>query len=66
MSLDEPDATNRDGSSVIGVYLGKFQSAEEVAVRKQAHLPGSRHVVLAHVQHAKVMIAWLTRRLARI
>ena len=45
-----------------GYQLG----AEEVAVRKKAELPGSRHVVLEHVQHAKVLIAWLTRRIARV
>jgi hypothetical protein len=25
-----------------------------------------RHVVLEHVQHVKVLIAWLTRRIARV
>lgn len=39
------------------------RSAEEVAVRKQSE---SRHVILDRVQHVKVVIAWVTRRLARV
>ncbi len=35
-------------------------------MRKKQGSAGSRHVVLEHVQHAKLMIAWWTRRLAGV
>jgi len=40
-----------------------ISSAEEVVVGKQ---PEAGHALVQHVRHAKVLIAWLTRRLARV
>jgi len=28
--------------------------------------PLSRHLLVDHIRHAKVLLAWLTRRLARV
>ncbi len=28
--------------------------------------PKSRHLFVDHIQHVKVLLAWLTRRLARV
>jgi hypothetical protein len=40
-----------------------ISSVEEVAVGKH---PEAGQAMLQHVRHAKVLIAWFTRRLARV
>lgn len=40
-----------------------YQAAEEVAVGKQRE---AGQALVQHVRHAKVLIAWFTRRLARV